>query len=64
MSGMFCNSDTVTVNSSNVVIPLSINHVFTEIPDNIHNFSTENTALTDKPMRRHHASCLVLRANM
>lgn len=64
MSGMFCTSDTVTLNSNNVGILLNINYVFTEIPDNIQNFSMENTALTDKPMSRHHASCLVLRANM
>jgi hypothetical protein len=63
MSGMFCNSETVTDNSNNVAI-LSINYVFTEICDNIHNFSIENTALTDKPMSKHQASCSVLRANM
>jgi hypothetical protein len=63
MSGMFCISETVTDNSKNVGI-LSINYMFAEIPDNIHNFSTENTALTDKPMSRHHASCSVRRANI
>ena len=46
ISGMFCNSETVTDNSNNVGI-LSINYVSTEIPDNIHNFSIENTALTN-----------------
>jgi len=61
--GCSVNSETVTDNSNNVGI-LSINYVFIEIPDNIHNFSTENTALTDKPMSRHHAICLVLRANI
>jgi len=44
MSGMFCNSET---DISNNVGILSINYVFTEILDNIHNFSTENIALTN-----------------
>jgi hypothetical protein len=46
INGMFCTSETVSDNRDNVGI-LSMNYVFTEIPDNIHNFSTENSALTN-----------------
>jgi hypothetical protein len=63
MSGMLCNPETDIDNSNNVGI-LSSNYLVIEIPDNTRNFSIENTVLTDNPVSRHHASCLVLRANM